>query len=100
MPPSFDIAIVQSDGTLRLKLAGELDIATAPLLQAALDEAGTADAERILVDIAGVPFIDSSGLKVLLRASACGRLVIARAGPQARRLFALSGTAERLALLD
>ena len=52
-------------GTRIVRLAGELDIATAPQLAAVLDECrGTS----VCVDIVGVTFVDSSGLAVLARA--------------------------------
>jgi anti-sigma B factor antagonist len=103
--PSFDIDTVETGNTLRIVVAGELDIATAPLLEAALEAAEARDVERILVDLEAVPFIDSSGLKALLRAvdrsaaDSC-RLSIARSGPQARQLFELSGALSRLPLAD
>jgi anti-anti-sigma factor len=103
MQPPFDIAVVETEDAVRLVLSGELDIATAPLLDAALAEAEAGSAARILVDIGGVPFIDSSGLRALIGAAdrtAADRLAVTGAGPQARRLFELSGAARRLALVD
>ncbi len=105
MQPPLDIATVYADGTLRLVLTGELDIATAPLLDAALSAAEATGATRILVDMAGVPFIDSSGLSSILRAversTADGnRLSIVSPAPQAKRLFDLSGARTRLPLID
>ena len=53
---------------------------------------------RIAIDLAGVEFIDSSGLRTLIvaqkRARANGHSLILRSvGPQTRRLFELTGTA-------
>ncbi len=45
-------------------VTGELDAETAPALAAALAEADARN--RLVVDLAGVEFIDSSGLRVLL----------------------------------
>jgi anti-sigma B factor antagonist len=56
-------------GTVLLEVDGEIDTATAPRLQAGLDEAlDTADAEgsRVVVDLTGVTFLASSGLAVLI----------------------------------
>jgi anti-anti-sigma factor len=105
MQPSFDITLVETEHSLRLVLTGELDIATAPVLDAALDQAEAGSAAQILLDLAAVPFIDSSGLRTLIRAADRaaangGRLAIAGAGPQARRLFELSGAGGRLPILD
>jgi anti-anti-sigma factor len=51
-----------------VEVAGELDIATAPQLVAALNQATATGAERIVVDLLGTTFIDSSGLTTLFRA--------------------------------
>ena len=65
------------DGTSVLVASGEIDIATAPVLQeslAALDG-------RVAVDLAGVVFLDSTGISVLVReqkriSAEGGRLVL------------------------
>ncbi len=105
MQPSFDIVHVETEDSLRLVLTGELDIATAPLLDAALEQAEARSPALVLLDLAGVPFIDSSGLRSLIRAADRaavdgGRLAITGAGPQVRRLFELSGARARLPILD
>ena len=47
---------------------GELDIATAPELVAAIDEARATPAGSIVVDLLATSFIDSTGLTTLFRA--------------------------------
>jgi anti-anti-sigma factor len=49
-------------------VAGELDPHTAPLLERALDDAASAAKGNVIVDVAGLTFIDSSGLRVVLGA--------------------------------
>jgi anti-sigma B factor antagonist len=51
-----------------LRVEGEIDLATAAQFAAALDQA-LAAAPRLLVDMAGVTFIDVSGLRVLVQAA-------------------------------
>ncbi len=78
-----------------LIMGGELDSATAPLLQEHLDRAarsGTA----VVIDLAGLGFIDSSGLEVLLRAdrelrAVDGQLVLLGGSPAVYRVFELAG---------
>ena len=48
-----------------LCVSGEIDMATAPQLAAALD---ACDVLEVRVDLSGVTFIDSSGIAALLRA--------------------------------
>jgi anti-anti-sigma factor len=49
-------------------VTGDVDLSSVPPLDAALAAAArTADAEAVVVDLAGVTFLDSSGISVLLR---------------------------------
>ena len=83
------------EGSTIYSLAGELDLSCAEDLRAAIDGAG---AERVILDLEEVVFIDSSVLKELLRANAglteSGRTLVLVA-PQAavRRLLDLTRTA-------
>lgn len=87
----FDISRTD-DG---LRLSGELDAHTAPLLQAALADV---DDERTVLDMAGVAFVDSSGLRVLIQAhqaaGEAGRtLVLTNPSDAVTRLLEISGVA-------
>jgi anti-anti-sigma factor len=88
------------DGRLVLRLTGEIDIATAPRLQAALD--ATAGAEELWVDLVGVRFIDSTGISALLRATVGlggpRRLAVICPDGPARRALELCGIGKVLAL--
>lgn len=53
------------DGTYVMRLGGELDLGTCPKLERAFERAARSDAEQILVDIVGLDFIDSMGLKTI-----------------------------------
>jgi anti-sigma B factor antagonist len=52
----------------RVPVSGEVDLATAPALEAALHDAIAAPAGRVVLDCAGLTFMDSSGLRVLIEA--------------------------------
>jgi anti-sigma B factor antagonist len=56
-----------------LSLDGELDLANAPDLSAALADAGNGAAEPLVLDMAGVSFVDSTGVRVLLEAQMAGQ---------------------------
>ena len=47
-------------------LAGELDMASAPLLQTAIDKDEIAEARMLVLDLQQLQFIDSTGLRVIL----------------------------------
>jgi anti-sigma B factor antagonist len=67
IPEPFSVRQEDHDGALVVIPRGELDLATAPALEAALDRALTA-APRVVLDLRELEFIDSSGLRALLTA--------------------------------
>jgi anti-anti-sigma factor len=80
-----------------VQVSGELDIATAPQLHDHLS-AFIRDGHRIVLDLAEVEFMDSSGLEVLLSchrsAGLCGTALVLRSpSPRVSRLLELSGLA-------
>lgn len=54
-------------GTVRVRLSGELDLACEPYLNALVREVGDAS-ERVVIDLRGLSFIDSTGLRSILLA--------------------------------
>jgi anti-sigma B factor antagonist len=78
-----------------LDVAGELDLATAPSLTAALQAALASGAREIWIDLSGVTFMDSSGLHALLAVRDQlhdGRRLVLIAPPgRVRRLLELTG---------
>jgi anti-anti-sigma factor len=55
--------------TYTIRLGGELDLGNAEQLDEALLEAEASDASRIVLDVDELRFIDSTGLRVILRAT-------------------------------
>ena len=51
-----------------LALAGELDMASAPLLERAMEDEGLASTGMIVLDLQHLEFIDSTGLRIILAA--------------------------------
>ena len=90
---------------VRLALRGELDVATAPRVQASLALAEGQDPELVVVDLRGLTFMDSTGLHLLLDADArhreAGRRLVVIPGNGAiGRLMSLTGTDALLTLAD
>jgi anti-sigma B factor antagonist len=106
--PDEALAVHQSDvdGVRLLEVFGELDLATAPRLCALLDTARAQRVRRIAVDLTGVDFCDSTGLRALMGAStelrhAGGRLAVALLPDGAvSRLFDVTGIREALPTFD
>ena len=74
----FDLTVARDDrGACRLTLRGELDLATVPRLEHALANAG----EDVVLDLRGLTFMDSTGVRVLLEAAEA-------AGPGLRMIVA------------
>jgi stage II sporulation protein AA (anti-sigma F factor antagonist) len=70
--PILDVSYSSLDGTATITADGELDLATAPLLRARLDEASR-DGRRVVADLRQVSFMDSTGLQVLMHAEDASR---------------------------
>ena len=67
-----------------LQLDGELDIASAPELSAAIARACDAGARAVVLNMAGVGFLDSTGVRMLLEArSLAGRELVLMAPSRA-----------------
>ena len=78
--------------------SGEIDLYTAPRLQAELAAviAGAAPASRVVVDMSGVDFCDSTGMNVLLSClrqarERGGELELAAPQPAVRKILSVTG---------
>ncbi len=60
------IADVRRSQRRTLELAGELDLVTAPALEAAVQRVRDDGASELVLDLRGVVFMDSSGLRTVL----------------------------------
>ena len=102
MKPDLDLRSNVKGDCLEVALAGELDMGGAFKLEPELDRllAGS-EVSRVVVDLAGVRFVDSAGLGTLLatheRAKDAGiELKLANPSAPVRRILDLTGTAEVL----
>lgn len=89
------------DHTQLLMLDGEFDLANAPTVGQAIDDAVTVGGRDLVIDLRGVSFLDSSVLRTLIQgfelAGARARgLALIRPNPLIWRVFVLSGLYRRL----
>jgi anti-anti-sigma factor len=89
----------------RLTLTGELDIATVPRVQHALDGLLARGTRNLKIDLSRLGFVDSSGLRMFIvlnqRARAEGwTLELTRPAPQALRAFQLTGVEQSLPFVE
>ena len=94
--PDFAVLTVSVDGEVVVAVRGEIDMATAPQLWQCLQEAIPEVTGRLVVDLAGTTFIDSTALAVLVRACkrlrhSEGELVLRAPSKTTRKVFAISG---------
>lgn len=59
---------VQTEATT-IRVSGEVDVSNAAQLREAIDSALTSDAANVVVDLGDVPYIDSTGIGVLVGAA-------------------------------
>jgi anti-anti-sigma factor len=102
--PSFEITESREDGRVRVRLQGELDLATAGQVADRLDELRTQHA-RVLLDLDQLEFIDSTGIRVVLLAARSAsrdgwELSVTRGSAVVRRVFALVGLEGQLPVDD
>jgi anti-anti-sigma factor len=94
-----------AEGVSVIRLDGRLDMLTAAQVKTHLAEEPAAGRSRLVVDMAGVEFIDSSGLGALISGLKAARLAggdmrIANAREQARTVLELTRLDRVLRLYD
>jgi anti-sigma B factor antagonist len=82
-------------------LDGELDMASAPLLQSALDGAEIEPDTMVVLDLQSLQFIDSTGLRAILSLrdqcrERAQQFAVTRGSPQVQRLLDITGVSEHL----
>jgi anti-sigma B factor antagonist len=102
--PEFAVDAERRGPVAVVAVRGELDIATAPELHAAIArlESGY---EELVVDLSGCSFFASSGISILLEENARGaeegfRLVVVRAPKEVQRIFDLTSVDELITFRD
>jgi anti-sigma B factor antagonist len=84
-------------GVARIRLVGELDMMTAPLLGGALERLRTPAVHTVVVDMSELGFVDSFGVATLATAAADPArpfsLTVTGCRPHVRRVFELTGLA-------
>jgi anti-anti-sigma factor len=84
------------DKVLRIEVSGRLDSNTSQTLEDALSAEDVKGHPALLLDLAGVQYVSSAGLRVLLKAAKAARaaktkLALAGLTPQVREVFDVSG---------
>jgi anti-sigma B factor antagonist len=87
-----------------VRLDGELDMASAPLLQEAIEDAEGKERSTLVLDLQQLRFIDSTGLRTILWArercqDRAQEFALTPGSQQVQRLLAISGAGEYLRII-
>jgi anti-anti-sigma factor len=93
---SLRLEVTEGPGSARMALYGEFDIASADDATRALEELLGRGLDAVVVDLSGLDFMDSTGVKFLVdgrdKAHALGvRLSLVHGGDPVRRVLTVSG---------
>ena len=86
-------------------LTGELDLASAPNIEEEIRRVEATDATSIVIDLSGLTFIDSTGIRLMVTADARSRadsrrLRLLRGPAAVQRVFVISGVDKLLPFAD
>ena len=89
----------QASGVLTLSITGELDLASVESVHGTIDKKLNGETERVVFDLAGVTFMDSSGIAMMLQVSKrVGSVEVRNATPIVHRVIEATGLVEMLGL--
>jgi anti-sigma B factor antagonist len=100
----LEIAVSESGGVRLVRLRGELDMAGVDQFERLLTADQTPGATFVL-DMRGLTFIDSSGLRALIMAdrrvrAEGGRFIVVRGPDRVNQVLEMTGVAQRIDLVD
>ena len=101
----LDLHTEEGEGVVTVRLAGELDLSQADNFREALVRAEALEPPALVVDLRGVSFMDSTGLRLLLGAmrsceEAGRRFAIVRGQEQVQDLFRVAGLDDVFEIID
>jgi anti-anti-sigma factor len=103
-PEPFYCEVKRGRASAVVEITGELDLATVGVVQNALQS--VMETKRsITLDLRGLSFMDSTGLRVILEIDATARqdgfnFAVVRAPESVQRIFRISGVEDHLVFVD
>lgn len=100
-PGTLEISSSTADDAVRVSLQGEFDLASAKKMEEHFVALDQREPTKVIVDLGGLEFIDSSGLRVLLLADARAKengyeLVLLPGQEPVQRVFEMTGALDVL----
>lgn len=101
----FQVVAQPEPRGMRVRPTGEIDLATVGRVRHKIDECVAAGCERLVLDLRGVTFMDSTGLHLVLDAHAAARkegweLLVVEGPDSVQRVFEVTGLRDRLPFVD
>jgi anti-anti-sigma factor len=100
-----DVRVEEQGTTVLLRLSGAFDRACVGRVEAALQRLSAAHTRRVVFDLKGLRFLDSTGLTAILKAHERARtepfeVLVVRPRGLASRVFTLTGAGAQLKMVD
>ena len=104
-PPIFACDVSRERDTARIRTAGDLDLATVPILAGHVAQVRKAGCRHLTFDLSDLAFIDSTGLRFLLECYAEARqdgftMALLPGPPAVQTVFELTKTRDHLPFID
>lgn len=104
-PDPFRCEVSRARDRAQVMPIGELDVATVPVLQGEIDALRDTGVRHVTLDLSGVVFMDSTGLRFILDTDAEARqdgfsIALIQGPPAVRRVFELTNTQAHLTFID
>ena len=101
----FRIDVEPARDSVRVAPVGELDIATVEKLRAEVDRLRESGFAKLVLDLRGVRFLDSTGLRLVLELDAAAKeasqeLMLIRGSEVVQRIFVVTQVADRLRFIE
>jgi anti-sigma B factor antagonist len=101
----LEIAVSENRGVRLVRLTGELDMAGVDQFERLMGTDRAPEAATFVLDLRGLTFIDSSGLRALIMAdqrvrAEGGRFVVVRGSDRVNQVMEMTGVAQRVELVD
>jgi len=103
-PDEFALDVAGGDERTVIRVSGELDLGSAPQLEAAIAAEPARSARSLVIDLRETVFMDSTGLRAVLAAARQAResgrrFAVTHGGEQVQRIFSVTGADSRLEVL-
>ena len=107
VPEALQIEVTPAAGSgpAFVVLAGEMDVVSTGAFAESMSELERSSPDGVVIDVAGLSFIDSSGINALVQAARTveargGRAVLAAPAPHVHRVFEITRVRDLVAIAD